>query len=555
MRNKRIPTILVAIVFVCMFLVGLLYYQDYGISVDEPIQRDHSLITYRYIMQQVFHRDVKELAGLPDLQEYEHRYYGTFLQLPMVFLEDLNNFQTDLGDVYRTRHLITFIYCFIGYLCFYWLGKRVFRNRGLALLGSVMLYLYPRFFATQFFYIKDMLFTASVMVAMWATVLFLEKEEKPFYGLVFCVAAAICSNLRFIGMMFPALLVGYLFIRDFFLRKIHRKGAPAVFKRVLTYVALTVGFLGIYVAIHPACWDTPLRSIVAVVQRFAYYDRWQGSSLFMGHEVYWDAIPWSYIPVWLLISLPVWYQLLFFCAVCLSALLILLPKRVEKKLALLQDTLENPTWLGVLLSAPYRYILLALALFFCPLLLVIVNNSVLYNDWRQMYFLLVPYVFLVQFALSALFRMIHRKWLRIGLVAAICVSLVFQAGWIVKNHPFEHQYLNQIAAPYRKDFSRDITRTSIYNSLKYLLAHAEEKTIVLDSTYGDFNIVQFQFWLLSPEDQARIRYEPGGMYEIADYRFIPNDDVAHDGYEPWYTIYVEGCPISCVLKNPTRSAD
>ena len=172
-----------------------------------------------------------------------------------------------------------------------------------------------------------------------------------------------------------------------------------------------------------------------------------------------------------------------------------------------------------------------------------------------MYFLLVPYVFLVQFALSALFRMIHRKWLRIGLVAAICVSLVFQAGWIVKNHPFEHQYLNQIAAPYRKDFSRDITRTSIYNSLKYLLAHAEEKTIVLDSTYGDFNIVQFQFWLLSPEDQARIRYEPGGMYEIADYRFIPNDDVAHDGYEPWYTIYVEGCPISCVLKNPTRSAD
>ncbi len=50
MRNKRIPTILVALVFVCMFLVGLLHYQDYGISVDEPIRRDHSLIAYRYIM-------------------------------------------------------------------------------------------------------------------------------------------------------------------------------------------------------------------------------------------------------------------------------------------------------------------------------------------------------------------------------------------------------------------------------------------------------------------------------------------------------------------------
>ena len=557
LRNKkRIPTILIALVFVCMFLVGLLHYQDYGISIDEPIQRDHSLIAYRYIMQQVFHRDVKELENLPDLQEYEYRYYGTFLQMPMVFLEDLNNFQTDLGEVYHTRHLITFIYCFIGYLCFYWLGKRVFRNRGLALLGSVMLYLYPRFFATQFFFIKDMLFSATFMVAMWATVLFLEKEEKPLYGVLFCVATAVCANLRFIGMLFPALLIGYLFIRDFFLRKIHRKGAPAVLKRVLTYAALAVGFLVVYVAIHPACWVTPLRSVVAVVQRFAYYDQWKGSSLFMGREIHWESTPWSYIPVWLLISLPVWYQLLFFCAVVLSVLLILVPKRVEKRLTLLEETQENPTWLSILLSAPYRYVLFALALFFGPLLLVIVNNSVLYNDWRQMYFLLVPYVFLVQFALSALFRVIRRKWLRIGLIAAICASLLFQAGWIVKNHPYEHQYLNQIAAPYRAEFDRDTTRTSFYDALKYILAHAEEKTIVLDSSYGDFIIVQFQMMLLTPEERARIRCEPQGMYEFENYRYTYNkEDVAHDGYEPWYVITVDGIPITSVLRNPNRPAD
>ena len=554
-NNKRLINLLIALVFVCMFLVGLLHYQDYGISVDEPVQRQHSLVAYKYIMKQVFHRDVRELANLQDLPEYEPRYYGTFLQLPMVFLEDLNNFETGLGDVFRTRHLITFVYCFIGYLCFYFLGKRVFHNRGLALIGSLMLYLYPRFFATQFFYIKDTLFAATFMVALWATVLFLEKEEKPLYGVIFCVASAICANLRFMGMMFPALLVGYLLIRDLFIKKMVQKGALTVFKRVLAYASIALGFLIVYVIIHPACWVTPLRSVIAVVQRFSFYDRWQGSSMFMGHEVYWNAIPWSYIPVWLLISLPVWYQLLFFCALVLSALLILVPKRLEKRLMLQQDAQENPAGLGVLLSAPYRYVLLALMLFFCPLLLVIVNKSVLYNDWRQMYFLLVPYVFLAQFTLSALFRVIRRNWLRMALIAAVCVSLLFQAGWIVKYHPYEHQFLNQFAVPYRKDFSRDITRTSSYNALKYLLAHAEEKTVVLDSTYGDFLIVQFQFDLLTPEERARIRFEPGGMYEIGDYRFIPNDAVAHDDYEPWYVISIDDCPIACVLRNPNRPAD
>jgi len=184
-----------------------------------------------------------------------------------------------------------------------------------------------------------------------------------------------------------------------------------------------------------------------------------------------------------------------------------------------------------------------------------VNNSVLYNDWRQMYFLLVPYVFLVQFALCALFRVIRRNWLRIGLITAVCVSLLFQAGWIVKNHPFEHQYFNCFAAPYSAEFDRDTTRTSFYAALKYILAHAEEKTIVFDSSYGDFVIVQFDILLLTPEEQARIRFEPGGMYEYENYRFYNGNSIAHDGYEPWYTISVDGCPITCVLRNSTRTAD
>ncbi len=549
MQNKhRIATIIIAVIFACMFVVGILHYQDYGVSVDETIQRQHSLIAYKYIMQQVFHHDVKELAKYPNLQDYPYRYYGTFLQLPMVFLEDVNSFFNDMGDVMRTRHLITFLYCFIGYLCFYALGKRVFQNRWIALLGSVMLYLYPRFFATQFFYIKDMLFVASFMAAMWATVLLIEKEGKPLYGLLFCFVAAICANVRFIGMIFPALVIGYWFIRDVFIRKVFRQGFKAVLRRVGAYAALVLGFLAIYVAIHPACWETPLRSIVAVIKTFSYYDTWQGSTMFMGQWVPWNDVPWYFIPVWLLISLPVWYQLLFFCALILSLLMIVFPRRFSKRIFPLQAVEAKQSWLEILLQAPYRYVLFAIALFFGPLLLVILNKSVLYNDWRQMYFLLVPYVFLAQFAVSVLFRLCNRAWVRNSVAVAICGMLLMQTVWIVDHHPYEHQYLNWFATPYRAQFCRDATRTSYYDAVKYLLAHAEEDTIVLNSSCEYFQIVLYQVAMLTPEEQARLRYEDGGMYEVTDTYYVEESNFSLEGYEPWYSIYVDGCPIVNILK-------
>jgi len=554
-QTRRITTLLIVLIFVCMFAVGILHYQDYGVSVDEGIQRQHSLVAYKYIMKQVFHRDVAELVSYPDLPEYQYRYYGTFLQMPMVFLEDLNDFQSDLGDVMRMRHLITFSYCFIAYICFYWMGKKVFKNSWLALLGTLMLYLYPRFFATQFFYIKDMLFAATFMIAMWATVLFLEKEEKPLYGLLFCFAAAICANLRFIGMIFPALLIGYLLLRDVLIRQVYRQGAKAILRRIGAYAALGLGFLIVYVAINPTCWEAPIQSIVSTVREFSYYDQWKGSSLFMGREVPWNDVPWSYIPVWLLISLPVWYSLLFFCALVLVALLIILPKRVSNRLDAAQDTNEKPTYFGILLGAPYRYVLFALTLFFCPLLLVIVNHSVLYNDWRQMYFLLVPFVFLVQFVVYAFFRVVKRSWVRYAATAVICGALLVQVGWIVENHPYEHQYLNRFAAPYRSQFCRDATRTSLYNVLNYLLENAEEEPIVLDSSMPDFNNVLLQIPLLTAEEQARFRFEAGGEYQIEDYRYVIGNDASRDGYEEWYTIYVDSSPIASIFRALPNVAD
>jgi hypothetical protein len=223
-------------------------------------------------------------------------------------------------------------------------------------------------------------------------VLYLEHEKKLLYGVLFCFVTAVCANLRFMGMMIPGLMIGYLLLRDLFVRRVYRLGVKAVLKCIGGYILLGVGFLAVYIAINPACWVSPLKSVVKTILHFSYYDNWSGTSIFMGREVPWNAVPWYFIPVWMLISLPVWYSVLFGGALVLIALFFIMPARVAKRLDLSGESNAQSTYLSALLQAPYHYMLFAFALFFSPLLLVIVRGSVLYNDWRQMYFLLVPFV-------------------------------------------------------------------------------------------------------------------------------------------------------------------
>jgi len=551
LKKVKKSTYAAILVFALMLLAGLLVYKDYGVSIDDPIQRIRSLVTYKYIMHTLFGRTIPALDAYPLASVYNGQYYGVFLQLPMVLIEDLTGFTMDMQSVWFMRHLVMFLYCYIGYICFYFTGKKLFHNDWIALLGTVMLFLYPRYFAGQFLYIKDMLFAATVMAAMWATVMFLEKGESFRWGVVFCIVTAITANQRFMGMIFPALLVGYLFLRDLFVRRSFRKGRRVIWKRIGVYAAIGFGFLLAYLAVSPACWTDTFMSFARSIYQFAYYDIWQGCSVFAGRFVYWDEIPWYYMSVWLLISLPILYLLLFFVSVPLFVVrtvrIVKTSVHAEGGLPENADTTAASRVFAGLLDAPFRYWLLSAVLFFAPLLLIIVCHSVVYTNWRQMYFLLVPFVICCMFALQWLYRKLTKKSLRVALTAVLLAGLLFQAGWIVVNHPFEIVYLNRTAVAYGDQFDRDSSRSSGYSALQYLAENAQEDTIVLNSSSCDYRYVMESVSLLSADQQARFIGEENGEYIIETYRYTFGDAV-HEGYEEWYSFYVDGFKVVTIFK-------
>ena len=148
-----------ALFLLAVLLVGLCTYQQYGITYDEAVERQSSIINYQYILKTLLHHDLQVVDQ--ELATWKDRYYGVAFQLPMVLVEHLYNFTLPVHDVFVMRHLCTFLICFGGWVCLYVFLQKVFQNRWLSLLGLMMTVLYPRFFGEQFTNIKDMVFTAA----------------------------------------------------------------------------------------------------------------------------------------------------------------------------------------------------------------------------------------------------------------------------------------------------------------------------------------------------------------------------------------------------------
>ena len=431
-KDSLWPRLLAALALLAMLVVGRYTYRDYGITVDETWERETSLINYQYIVKTLLGKDLNLFPT--QLENYRERYYGAALQLPTVLVEHLTGFTMPPRDIFMMRHLWIFVICMIGNTCFYLFLERVFRNRWYALLGFLMLALYPRFWGEQFTNIKDMVFMATCCWALLATALSLDHEGKWRWELLSALLFALCANARIIGFLFPSLLFGYRVLRDGILAPVWKEGGA---RRFLTQLARhTLAFLlmlACYVLVTPAAWASPARYIIEAFFKFSNYNDWNGTVYFLGsmHPSY--ALPWYYLPVWLLLSIPLWYLAGALAGGVGAATVIL---RNHRRL--------GSTLCRVLLGSG-RWFVLCLIVFTLPVAAAILMHSTLYNGWRHMYFIFPELVVVALFGVQWLFRLLRaRRWPRRLLAGGMAVLLAGQACWIGWMHPFEKFYLNPV---------------------------------------------------------------------------------------------------------------
>ena len=508
--------------FTCLYiLIGIIIYRDYSVSTDEPNERRTMYVNLNYITTLMG----KEPMDVPELDSYIDRYYGIFLQMPTAVFEVGHK---GLAYIYNGRHLYTFGICVLGYIAFMFLCKKLFHSNLLALLGGAMVALYPRFFAEQFYNIKDMCFVAVYMLAMWATYMLIESKFAWRWIFLFSFVAALATNVRIVGMVFMILLIGYVWIACLLGKHVADGDRLTCKKALLISVAVIAVYFVCLVMMYPVAWENPVRTIADIFTKFSNYDDWSGAIVFMGRIIPKEELPWYYIPVWMLISIPVWYLLLFLLTAAIALCKIIV--KIRERNAALKDFFQ------------YKYFVWCILLMAVPLGVIWIKHATLYSGWRHCYFLLPPLVLLALYGIEYLIKS-GKKNAQIAVSLLVVVGIIFQIRWICVNHPHEMVYFNSIGKIWASDFDRDYWHMAERQAYEYIVENDDSEKITINSSGNLFFLN-----LLEEEQRDRIERTEDATYYIETYRGKIGNEVEIEGYEEIHAIVVDGFKVVSLFK-------
>jgi len=455
--------------FVAFLCLGLWIYQDFGVSTDEQQQREIGLTSLAYIAN-LFQIPFL-LNGAAPLQDpasvflaQKDRDYGVAFELPAEFLVRLLQLQD--ADVYFFRHLLTFLVFFCAVFFFYRIVKERYSSQAFGLLGALFLVLSPRIFGDGFFNDKDLVFMSTFVIATYTLIRFvLQPSWKT--GLWHALACAIAIDVRIMAIIIPAAtlvtLVALVIRKDV--------GAGKAFGALGIYL---IAMAALVVAFWPWLWLDPLGNFITAFKNMARF-RHVIDMYFMGRIVSSGSLPWYYIPVWIGITTPILYSLFFLLGAIGTLRKFAL---AGKKLWINSDQLQDLLFLG---------------LFLAPLTAVIVLNSVLYNGWRQMYFIYPAFLLVAIRGLVFLRDLTDsKKGLRTSLNVVVIISLSLTTFWMVRWHPYQYLYFNVLAGESSKRFDVDYWGVAYTPLIKKVVSQDPSKSYSIFPIWG---VWQINYWV------------------------------------------------------------
>ncbi|MBG1233482.1 glycosyltransferase family 39 protein [Aestuariivirga litoralis] len=504
-----------------MLAIGLLVFRDYGISWDEPQQRNIGAVSLKYVLSLIAPQAMTgDLQQLPDLQDFADRDYGVGFELPAFAAEKLLGL-TSTQSIYFFRHLLNYLVFLIGVGATYSMAARRHGAWQAGLLAALLLYFSPRIFAESFYNDKDIIFMAAfALAACTMLALFRKPDFKSAFWHALATAWALDIRIMAIVMVPATLFV--LAARAFQQRDL----AARLSVLFTCWLAATFAF---HVATFPFLWADPFGNFIAVFQHMAHF-RWTGPELFLGEMIDGTRPPWHFALVWIGVTTPPLVLLLFAAGIFAVACNVLLKWTDE--------TLEDITSLGLCVA---------------PVLAVIVLHAIIYNGWRHLYFI---YPFMILIAVRGAFiiwNRLRQHRMAAGAALVILASLFTVTGiWMWKTHPNQHVYFNALAGPGAGDrFEHDVWGLSNRAAVEYILAHDASPFISIAPMSN--TPLENALLMLTDEQKRRIhvlRYADFTTYILNNYQIVPSrDDTAmlktHDLY---YQAQVDGDKLVSVFR-------
>jgi hypothetical protein len=238
----------------------------------------------------------------------------------------------------------------------------------------------------------------------------------------------------------------------------------------------------------PYLWAEPGPRLWYVLGHTAHFP-WPGQVFYMGKLLAATALPWHYLPVWMLITIPLPYSLLG--ALGLASALRTLAHYGRAALT------RPGAWLDALLLA---WLLL-------PLAAVIATRAVVYDGWRHLYFVYPALLLLALRGARALALAWQQRAAWRWVAGAVMALLLLETGrtlwFMARAYPNQQVYFSCLPAPTAERlFERDYWGGSVHYGLEWLLRHDASPSITVG---GPLPLVIYNSWLmLSPAQQSRL---------------------------------------------------
>jgi hypothetical protein len=504
--KKHIGIVLLVLVSV----IGLINYDNYGISWDEEAQRQMGIVSYDYVF-----------SGNKALNTFDCRTYGVAIELPLVIIEKALGLQ-DSRTIYLTRHLLTHFLFLISAFCCFLLIDFLYKNKVLASIGFLLYILSPVLYAHSFFNSKDLSSAAMFMICFYLNVIAFSKLKIKYF-LLLGIGVGLLINIRIIGIFLFCCILFFLLL-DLLLANKNKIETIKKIKLALTFFVATI--LTLYIS-WPFLWENPIANFIYAFNNMAKFP-WDSSVWFKGQFFKVANLTWDYIPVWFVITTPLYYLI-----AGLGGIILLFINFFKKPFSFISNTLN-------------RNNLLFIICFVAPVLAVIILKSVLYDGWRQLFFIYPSFVLLVVYAIH---YMLQTKLKKI-IISITFIYFGYIALFMIANNPFQQVYFNELmnkSPEYiRSQFELDYWGASYKQSLEYILKEdkSEHINIAVANVPGRLNVR-----ILPVQDRERINLVEieNAKYFITNYRWHPKD---YDEYKQkkWHAIKVNNNTINEIFK-------
>lgn len=525
LRAIGTPTILVTSFFIFVLLIGAVSYQDYGYTRDEVINRWRGIVTVNYIGELWNIESLKNIdpLGVDTRNQFSQlspteAEHGALFEAISILVEKLVLGGSNVSErsVYFLRHFLIYLVFIGGVYAVYCMAKRRFYDWRYGLLAASMLVISPRIYGNTFFNSNDIVFLAAFALAANGAIGFIACSHwrTSLMAGLWAGAAIATRNL--------AILIPMAVIIIFILRMSKRISLRSFFSikdfaYLLVYLCVS---LMATVAFWPWLWEDPVGRLA---QSFAVMSRipFEMYVLYFGRLISTFAIPWHYAPVWIGISTPVIYLILFFIGIGIILRNLLTSKW---KVWSDNDQLQDLFFLG---------------LFSAPLLAVVLFNSALYDSWRHLFFI---YPFLILVALRGWVGIwnitkLHRV-VKVALSVVLISSMTLNAMWMVRAHPFQSFYFNSLVGKnWKSQFDVDYWSLGVRQALEYIVRNDSRTYLRVGSVSLMTDLGGLR--LMDPTERARVLGVGSDL--IADYmvQIYREDGRELDKTDPNYKLFHE----------------